>query len=99
MIERDRSKINPSASIPHNLPRSGVVKFVGREEKLKQLHTQLQQNERIAITAIAGMGGIGKTELALQYAIDQKNQGYYPAGLCWLRARDREVATELFGWI
>jgi NB-ARC domain len=72
-----------------------VVKFVGREEKLKQLHTQLQQNERIAITAIAGMGGIGKTELALQYAIDQKNQGYYPAGLCWLRARDREVATEL----
>jgi hypothetical protein len=72
-----------------------VVKFVGREEKLEQLHTQLQQNERIAITAIAGMGGIGKTELALQYAIDQKNQGYYPAGLCWLRARDREIATEL----
>jgi tetratricopeptide (TPR) repeat protein len=77
------------------LPRSGVVKFVGREEKLEQLHTQLQQNERIAITAIAGMGGIGKTELALQYAIDQKNQVYYPAGLCWLRARDREIATEL----
>jgi tetratricopeptide (TPR) repeat protein len=77
------------------LPRSGVVKFVGRAEKLEQLHTQLQQNERIAITAIAGMGGIGKTELALQYAIDQKNQGQYPAGLCWLRARDREIATEL----
>jgi tetratricopeptide (TPR) repeat protein len=77
------------------LPRSGVVKFVGRAEKLEQLHTQLQQNERIAITAIAGMGGIGKTELALQYAFDQKNQGYYPAGLCWLRARDREIATEL----
>jgi tetratricopeptide (TPR) repeat protein len=72
-----------------------VVKFVGRAEKLEQLHAQLQQNERIAITAIAGMGGIGKTELALQYAIDQKNQGYYPAGLCWLRARDREIATEL----
>jgi tetratricopeptide (TPR) repeat protein len=72
-----------------------VVKFVGRAEKLEQLHIQLQQNERIAITVIAGMGGIGKTELALQYAIDQKNQGYYPAGLCWLRARDREIATEL----
>jgi tetratricopeptide (TPR) repeat protein len=77
------------------LPRSGVVKFVGRAEKLEHLHTQLQQSDRIAITAIAGMGGIGKTELALQYAIDQKNQGYYPAGLCWLRARDREIATEL----
>jgi tetratricopeptide (TPR) repeat protein len=41
------------------------------------------------------MGGIGKTELALQYAIDQLKQGQYPAGCCWLRARDREIATEI----
>jgi tetratricopeptide (TPR) repeat protein len=77
------------------LPRSGVVKFVGREEKLEQLHTQLQQRDRIAITAIAGMGGIGKTELALQYAIEHLQQGQYPAGFCWLRARDREIAIEI----
>jgi tetratricopeptide (TPR) repeat protein len=83
------------AKIPHNLPRSGVIKFVGREEKLAQLHSQLQQNDRIAITAIAGMGGIGKTELALQYAIKQLKQNQYPAGICWLRARDREIATDI----
>jgi tetratricopeptide (TPR) repeat protein len=83
------------SKIPHNLPRSGVVKFVGREEKLAQLHSQLQRNDRIAITAIAGMGGIGKTELALQYAIEQLKQGQYPAGFCWLRARDREIATDI----
>jgi tetratricopeptide (TPR) repeat protein len=41
------------------------------------------------------MGGIGKTELALQYAIEQMKQGQYPAGFCWLRTRDREIATEL----
>lgn len=57
------------------------------------LHGQLQQNDRLAITAIAGMGGIGKTELALQYALAQK--GEYPAGLCWLRARDQEIATQI----
>jgi tetratricopeptide (TPR) repeat protein len=80
---------------PQNLPRSGVVEFVGRDAKLIELHEQLQNNKRIAITAIAGMGGIGKTELALQYAIDQLKQGQYPAGCCWLRARDREIATEI----
>jgi tetratricopeptide (TPR) repeat protein len=74
---------------------------VGRDQKLTELHAQLQQNEssaprvRLAITAIAGMGGIGKTELALQYAIAQLQQGHYPAGLCWLRARDQEIATQI----
>jgi tetratricopeptide (TPR) repeat protein len=80
---------------PQNLPRSGVVEFVGRDAKLIELHEQLQNNKRIAITAIAGMGGIGKTELALQYAIEQLQQGQYPAGICWLRARDREIATDI----
>jgi hypothetical protein len=80
---------------PSNLSRSGVVEFVGRSQKLKKLHAQLQQNDRLAITAIAGMGDIGKTELALQYAIAQFGQGQYPAGLCWLRARDQEIATQI----
>jgi tetratricopeptide (TPR) repeat protein len=80
---------------PQNLPRSGVVEFVGRNAKLIELHEQLQNNKCIAITAIAGMGGVGKTELALQYAIEQLQQGQYPAGFCWLRARDREIAIDI----
>ncbi len=81
--------------IPQNLPRSGVVTFVGREQKLQDLHTQLQSGSRLAITAIAGMGGIGKTELALQYAIAQFQSGHYPSGICWLRARGQEIATQI----
>jgi tetratricopeptide (TPR) repeat protein len=92
----DEIALNQSpVGIPQNLPRSGVVEFVGRDAKLIELHEQLQDNKRIAITAIAGMGGIGKTELALQYAIEQLQQGQYPAGFCWLRARDREIATDI----
>jgi tetratricopeptide (TPR) repeat protein len=88
-------KLNHPAGIPSNLPRSGVVKFVGRDQKLQDLHSQLQQNDRIAITAIAGMGGIGKTELALQYAITQLQHQTYPAGLCWLTCRAQEIATQI----
>jgi AAA-like domain/NB-ARC domain len=72
-----------------------LVKFVGRDRLLEQLHTQLQIKDRIAITAIARMGGISTTELALQYAIKQLQQGQYPAGICWLRARDREIAIDI----
>lgn len=82
-------------STPQNLTRGGVVKFVGRDQLLDQLHTQLQMDDRIAITAITGMGGIGKTELALQYAISKLLRNQYSAGVCWLEARDREIAIQI----
>ncbi|KAB8316014.1 tetratricopeptide repeat protein, partial [Tolypothrix campylonemoides VB511288] len=63
------------------MPLSGATKFVGREEKLQQLHQLLQENDRVVIAA---MGGVGKTELALQYAIAHRET--YQGGICWLLA-------------
>jgi len=86
---------NELTSSPHNLKHSGVIKFVGRAEVLENLHQQLQQTERIAICAVAGMGGVGKTELALQYALHHQKQGTYPGGLCWIQAGDGVVGTQI----
>ena len=82
-----------SSTIPNNLPRSGAIAFVGRDDLLKNLDDQLQNNERIGITGVRGMGGIGKTELALQYAT--YNLPIYPGGVCWLQARDQQIATQI----
>ncbi len=79
--------------IPENLPRSGVVAFVGRDTVMSELHQMLQQGHRVAVSAIAGMGGIGKTELALQYAL--KYQQIYQTGICWLSARGMNVGTQI----
>lgn len=79
--------------IPENLPRSGVVQFIGRESELATLHQQLQINEQSSICAIAGMGGVGKTELALQYAHAYKH--LYAGGVCWLRAKGVDIGTQI----
>ncbi|NET81732.1 MAG: tetratricopeptide repeat protein [Moorea sp. SIO1F2] len=74
------------------MPRTYVSKFVGRSSELETLHQRLQQAERVVISAISGMGGIGKTELALQYAINYYRK-HYLAGVCWLQARDVDLGN------
>ncbi|MFN6563709.1 MAG: tetratricopeptide repeat protein [Nostoc sp. ChiSLP01] len=75
------------------MPLSGVVEFVGREAELQKLHQLLQDNKQVAIAAVAGMGGVGKTELALQYAIQQRET--YNGGLCWLLAKTGDVGIQV----
>ncbi|MCL1469732.1 NB-ARC domain-containing protein [Argonema antarcticum] len=72
-----------------NIRRQGLKKeqFIGREEELETLHRLLQQNQQVAITAaIVGMGGVGKTELAIQYG--RGHLYTYQGGVCWLPAKN-----------
>ncbi|MFB2835285.1 tetratricopeptide repeat protein [Floridanema evergladense] len=59
--------------------------FVGRDKQLTELHQLLQKNSQVVIAAINGMGGVGKTELAIQYATQHLLD--YPGGICWVNAQ------------
>ncbi|MEH2460465.1 tetratricopeptide repeat protein [Nostoc sp.] len=86
-------KAKPTPTRYENIPLSGVVKFVGREDELQTLHQMLQENNQVAIAVIAGMGGLGKTELALQYA--KAHRETYKGGICWLLAKTRDVGIQV----
>ncbi|HAJ63670.1 MAG TPA: tetratricopeptide repeat protein, partial [Cyanobacteria bacterium UBA8543] len=75
------------------MPYRGVGNFVGRQQELQKLHEELQNCANVAVSAVAGMGGVGKTELAIRYA--RQHEADYPGGICWLNARDSNLAAEI----
>jgi tetratricopeptide (TPR) repeat protein len=83
--------------VANNLPYTGATKFVGRSVDLKRLHEKIQQKDCVAICAVAGMGGVGKTELAIQYALFQKEA--YQGGICWLQARNQDIGIQVVNFV
>lgn len=69
----------PQLGTPANLSIENKL-FVGREQALEELHEQVRSGELTAISSIKGMGGNGKTELALHYALKHLRSQDYPGG-------------------
>jgi tetratricopeptide (TPR) repeat protein len=71
LCQRVQRLLNPHR-VPRNLPFPSIGNlFKGRDEDLAQLAARLRQTGSAAIVqpeTVTGMGGIGKTRLALEYA-------------------------------
>jgi len=87
---------SPPPPIPHNLPPRS--EFIGREAEKMRLHEALRS--RSYLVSIDGIGGIGKTALALEVtheclrASKREGPGDGTAvfdGIIWTTAKDREL--------
>ncbi len=70
--------------------------FTGREELLQQLHARLSSQKRavsIPPQALSGLGGVGKTQTALEYAYQYRHEYHTVA---WIRADSPEVLMSDF---
>ncbi len=72
----------------HNPPLKRNPYFTGRSSELHKLHTLLMAGKQVALTqAITGLGGIGKTQLALEYAY-RHQKSYHD--IFWVNADTEE---------
>jgi tetratricopeptide (TPR) repeat protein len=77
-----------------NVPFPRNPFFLAREDLLTLLHEQLQQGRSAAITqAISGLGGVGKTQLAIEYAYRHHHE--YQA-VFWAQAEHTEALVSSF---
>ncbi|MFE6823414.1 tetratricopeptide repeat protein [Streptomyces sp. NPDC057690] len=62
--------------------------FVGRDRELRTLLDLLDPDEpargAVLVSSVTGMGGVGKTALALQAAHTARHRGFFPAGVVFL---------------
>ncbi len=91
-IENKRLTTEENTSITtesiRNIPLSHNPNFTGRVDLLEKLQEALRSGERAAVTdyqAITGLGGVGKTQLALEYAY--RHMGNYKV-IWWVRSED-----------
>jgi tetratricopeptide (TPR) repeat protein len=85
------------AAVPlHNLPFRRNEFFTGREQVLSDLRAALTTKRAAALTqtqAISGMGGIGKTQTALEYAY---RYGEHYQAIFWVKADSHLALTSGF---
>jgi hypothetical protein len=73
----------PNIDIQHNLPNADYGQFIGREEEISQIHKLLRPypNSQHSLVTIDGIGGIGKSTLALEIAHHyMRNYSQLPKG-------------------
>ena len=79
-------------------PESGALSVVGRDNELQVLEGFLKDTTRKkpVRVCIHGMGGVGKTELALEYI--QRTESYYQR-VCWFPARHHDVGMLIIRYV
>ena len=64
--------------------------FCGRDSELETIAVQLKKTENsCAHAAICGLGGVGKTSLAVEYLWRSKEE--YPGGIFWISGENKEL--------
>ncbi|MCA9885909.1 MAG: tetratricopeptide repeat protein, partial [Anaerolineae bacterium] len=80
---------------PPSMPRE----FGGRDRVLEELMQQIRDGERVAITAITGLGGVGKTMLAMALANRLYDEKVFRAVLWANVTRNPDAVSILSDWV
>ncbi|MGB9939094.1 tetratricopeptide repeat protein [Methanosarcina sp.] len=80
-----------------NIPYLRNPRFTGRENKLEQIHEAFHLGKTVAISqpvAVCGLGGIGKTESAVEYTYRYYDEYEF---IFWVKADSEDAIVSSYG--
>lgn len=83
------------AEAPWNIPFQKNPGFVGRTSEIAQVNTMLSSESRCERVAIFGLGGVGKTQIALEFA-HQWREKYPDCAVFWVPVTNVESMLEAY---
>ncbi|KAH8589506.1 hypothetical protein B0O99DRAFT_692400 [Bisporella sp. PMI_857] len=91
---KEKGTKNENFSVPFSLSTiSEIEHFVAREDELRDIHEALRGDGSRRTVVLHGLGGIGKTQLAITYA--KRHKGNYSA-IFWLNIKDEDSLKQSF---
>ena len=75
--------------IPENLPHRDYIEFIGREKEIEEI-IRLLEHQKVHVLSIDGIGGVGKSSLALEVGYKLKENNLFEA-LIWVSAKQNRL--------
>lgn len=98
-LRRLQAEVEAAGSAPSIIPFSQNESFVGREVQLAELEARLSNSRQAtAMLAIAGPGGTGKSQLALEVA-HRTRQNNKDCSVFWIDASDKDSLYQSYAGI
>ena len=98
-IEDERNKSKSSGLFISEFPLSKDENFTGRIEEKEELLKRLKDGRTCHVRSfIFGMGGIGKTALAVETVHEIADKKYFKDGIIWYRVKNEEIDKILFNF-
>lgn len=86
------NEVVASFAVQFSVPEvSHVERFVGRQEQLDAIHQELQHDGSRKTVVVHGLGGMGKTQLALEYAQQHRKEH---SAVFWVNSKSEDTLKQ-----
>ncbi len=99
LFDYEEAPLSPGFLLDPLIPLPPAFPLIGREKELTMLRHRLRQGGNLAVSALNGLPGVGKTAISIALAHDPELQAHFKDGILWAGlGPDPDILGHLNRW-